>query len=188
MLVLCCALLPCFSPHRFIESEIKQISQSLSVFKVCVTEASKTNRPYPDKAKDFVKYAEERFNKISEDQATCHREFSEACQYFGEKEGAWEEFFETWFEFLSEYQRAEIDVARAIANERRMARRALEEKKRKEEKKQRRRRASEAAIRKTSTRIASSARAGRPGSNSDAPASAASKLASKLELEAFGSL
>eukprot|EP00466_Bigelowiella_natans_P019558 jgi/Bigna1/144455/aug1.87_g19163 len=142
----------------YVESEIKQISQSISLLKVMfyddqeknkktkdirvisINEAAKSGNPYPEKVTEFCTYAEERYRALSKDLYTAHREFAETCRYFGEKEATWEEFFATWDLFFAEYQRAEYDVKRNIQNALRLRRKQEYEVQRKRAKRDRERR------------------------------------------------
>jgi len=124
----------------YVESEIKQISQSISLLKISINEAAKSGNPYPEKVTEFCTYAEERYRALSKDLYTAHREFAETCRYFGEKEATWEEFFATWDLFFAEYQRAEYDVKRNIQNALRLRRKQEYEVQRKRAKRDRERR------------------------------------------------
>eukprot|EP00465_Bigelowiella_longifila_P008483 CAMPEP_0185262070 /NCGR_PEP_ID=MMETSP1359-20130426/10317_1 /TAXON_ID=552665 /ORGANISM="Bigelowiella longifila, Strain CCMP242" /LENGTH=512 /DNA_ID=CAMNT_0027848897 /DNA_START=3 /DNA_END=1541 /DNA_ORIENTATION=+ len=124
----------------YVESEIKQLSQSISLLKISINEAVKTGHTYPEKVTEFCSYAEERHRALSKDLYTAHREFGETCRYFGEKEATWEEFFATWDSFFTEFQRAEHDVKRNILNARRLRRKQEYEAQRKRAKRDRERR------------------------------------------------
>jgi len=163
----------------YLESEIKQTFQSLSLLKVCIREAATSDHPYPPKASEFCEYVDERYQTLNNLLSNCHRDFAEASQYYGEKECTWEEFFQVWEDFFREYNMAEKDVARAIANSRRQQRITEQEQQRR-------------LIRRQKDRTRSARRAQVAEARSRAPKISSlmrdDKLASQMMNEAFDQL